>query len=128
MNYYITDRELTTGDFDSIEMGGSIFEISDILGEPDTWIGSGMLRPVYLLKDNKVVVLHFEYPAACDGLREIALIDEKVFQSRFMGWCIVDRDYRHCIEIYKLNECECNEFDCELVNALVDFLGEKTNA
>ena len=76
IEYSVTDRELTTGDFNSIEMGSSIFEINDKLGEPDTWIGSGMLRPVYFLNDNRVVVLHFEYPAACDGLREIVLIDE----------------------------------------------------
>lgn len=76
IEYSVTDRELTTGDFDSIEIGSSIFEISGKLGEPDTWVGSGMLRSVYFLKDNMVVVLHFEYPAACDGLREIVLIDE----------------------------------------------------
>lgn len=61
---------------EDIKLGSSIQEISNKLGEPDTWIGSGMLRPVYFLEDNKVVVFHFEYPAVCEDLRRVVLISE----------------------------------------------------
>ena len=35
-----------------------------------------MLRPVCFLEDKGVVVLHFEYPAACENLKQIVLINE----------------------------------------------------
>ncbi len=76
VEYKMTDREITIEDIDGIELGSSAYEINNKLGEPDTWVGSGMPRPVYFLKDNKVVVFHFKYPAACKDLIRIVLIDE----------------------------------------------------
>jgi hypothetical protein len=76
IEYNLTSREITMEDIDDIKLGDSMLEITNKLGEPDAWIGSGMLRPVYFLKDNKVVVFHFKYPAVCDELRQIALINE----------------------------------------------------
>lgn len=35
-----------------------------------------MLRPVYFLENNKVVVFHFNYPAACEDLRQVVLIND----------------------------------------------------
>lgn len=75
VEYRETGKESAVEDFNGIELGSSIYEISDKLGEPDEWIGSGMLRPVYFLEDNRVVVLHFEYPAACENLKQIVLIN-----------------------------------------------------
>lgn len=124
IEYSVTDRELTTGDFDNIEMGSSIFEISDILGEPDTWIGSGMLRPVYFLKDNKVVVLYFEYPAACDGLREIVLIDENG-KSRIIKQKMpdeIEEEYIQFEELFRNHEADMKDF-IELSQESI--LGEK---
>lgn len=76
VEYNTTDRKLVLGIFDDIKLGSSMREISDELGEPDAWIGSGMMRPVYFLEDDRVVVLHFAYPAACDKLKQIVLIEE----------------------------------------------------
>ena len=76
VEYNLTSSKIAVEDLDSIELGSSIYEIRDKLGEPDSWIGSGMLRPVYFLEDRKVVVFHFEYPAVCDGLNQIVLIDQ----------------------------------------------------
>ncbi len=76
VEYKMTDREITIEDIDGIELGSSAYEINNKLGEPDTWVGSGMPRPVYFLKNNKVVVFHFNYPAACKDLIRIVLIDE----------------------------------------------------
>jgi hypothetical protein len=76
IEYNLTSREITMEDIDDIKLGDSMLEITNKLGEPDAWIGSGMLRPVYFLKDNKVVVFHFKYPAVCEDLRQIVLINE----------------------------------------------------
>lgn len=50
IEYELTGRKITMEDIDDINLGSSIQEISNKLGEPDAWIGSGMLRPVYFLK------------------------------------------------------------------------------
>ena len=76
VEYNLTSSKIAVEDLDSIELGSSIYEIRDKLGEPDSWIGCGMLRPVYFLEGNKVAVFHFKYPAACDGLNQIVLIDQ----------------------------------------------------
>lgn len=74
IEYNQTSRKME--DIEDIGLGCSIQEISDKLGEPDTWIGCGMLRPVYFLENNKVVVFHFYYPAACEDLRQVVLIND----------------------------------------------------
>lgn len=74
IEYNQTDRKME--DIEDIGLGCSIQEISDKLGEPNTWIGCGMLRPVYFLENNKVVVFHFNYPAACEDLRQVVLISD----------------------------------------------------
>lgn len=60
MEYTISDRQLTVGDFESIEPGSSLDEIERKFGKPDGWVGGGMLFPVYVLKDNSAVVLVFK--------------------------------------------------------------------
>lgn len=74
IEYNQTSRKIE--DIEDIELGSSIQEISNKLGEPDTWIGSGMLRPVYFLENNKVVVFHFNYPAVCEDLSQVVLIGD----------------------------------------------------
>lgn len=76
VEYTSTGRKLTIEDIYDIELKNSAYDINDRLGEPDAWIGSGMPRPVYFLKDNKVVVFHFKYPAALEELIRIVLINE----------------------------------------------------
>ena len=74
--YNVTNRDITIEDFREIELGSSLNEIVEKVGEPDTWIGCGMLWPVYFLEGNKAVALHFEYPEVCEDLWIIELYDE----------------------------------------------------
>ncbi|MDE6531198.1 MAG: hypothetical protein K2K96_10605 [Lachnospiraceae bacterium] len=74
--YNVTNRVLTIEDFREIELGSSLNEIVEKVGEPDTWIGCGMLWPVYFLEGNKAVALHFVYPEVCENLWIIELYDE----------------------------------------------------
>lgn len=74
--YNVTNREITIEDFRGIELGSSLNEIVEKVGEPDTWIGCGMLWPVYFLEGNKAVALHFVYPEVCENLWIIELYDE----------------------------------------------------
>lgn len=76
VEYNLTSRKATVEDIEDIKLNSSIDEISNKLGEPDTWIGSGILRPVYFLEDNKVVVFHFKYPAVCEDLEQVVMISE----------------------------------------------------
>ena len=76
VEYTESDRKLTVENFESIELGNSLEEIENKLGEPDTWIGSGILRPVYFLQDMRVVVFHFKYPAVCEDLEQVVMISE----------------------------------------------------
>ncbi len=76
VRYKLADRRLTYEDLKEIETGSSMAEISDKLGEPDTWIGSGILRPVYFVDERRVAVIYFRYPNALDDLMQIVLVDE----------------------------------------------------
>ena len=62
------------GDIEDIELGNSIQEISDKLGEPDAWIGCGTVCPVYFLENNKIVVFYFNYRAVCEDLNQVILV------------------------------------------------------
>ena len=73
VEYTISDRELTVQDFENIEIGSSLQEIADELGDPDGWTGSGILRPFYVLKDGSAVELIFEVPGVCENLRRMLL-------------------------------------------------------
>lgn len=76
VEYNVTNRGITIEDFREIELGSSLDEIVEKVGEPDTWIGCGMLWPVYFLEGNKAVALHFVYPEVCENLWIIELYDE----------------------------------------------------
>ncbi len=69
IEYNQTSRKME--DIEEIELGSSIQEIINKLGEPDAWTGSGMTRPVYFLENKKVVVFHFNYPAVCEDLKQV---------------------------------------------------------
>lgn len=76
VTYPTKGEKITMEAVSDIELGSSGMEIGDKLGEPDAFIGSGMLRPVYFVEGNQVVVFHFTYPAALEDLRQIVLVDE----------------------------------------------------
>ncbi len=76
VTYDASGRKITMEEIEDIAWGSSIYEISDKLGEPDTWIGSGFLSPVYFVEKNRAVVFYFTYPGVCEGLELIVLVDE----------------------------------------------------
>ncbi len=62
-------------------------EIEEQLGEPDAWIGGGILRPVYFLEDGQVVVCLFENPMLCEGLKQLELYDTNGGSRILKGSC-----------------------------------------
>ena len=71
MKYIPQNRSLTVENFQNIELGESIDEIEEKIGEPDGWIGSGILQPVYVLDDGRAVVCHFSHLQTCKDLKEL---------------------------------------------------------
>lgn len=71
MKYVSQDRNLTIVDFQNIELGESIDEIREKIGEPDGWIGCGILQPVYILEDRRTVLCHFSLLYSCEDLKEL---------------------------------------------------------
>lgn len=85
MEYTISDRKLTVKDFENIEIGSSLAEIESRLGEPDGWVGGGILLPVYVLEDNSAVELIFKNDVTNEELETIYLYrgqEELILQSR----------------------------------------------
>ena len=78
MEYTVSDRKLTIEDFEKIEIGSSLDEIENKLGEPDGWVGGGILFPVYVLDNKSAVELVFEKETTCEGLVTIYLYKGKV--------------------------------------------------
>lgn len=76
VEYSLNNKIVTIDIFDTIKLGSSISEISSKLGEPNTWIGSGILQPVYFVENNSAIVLYFEYPDVCKDLEQIILYKE----------------------------------------------------
>ncbi len=68
--------KITVEELEGIALGSSGVEICDKLGEPDAWIGCGMLRPVYFVEGNRAAVFHFIYPACSEDLKEMVLYGE----------------------------------------------------
>ena len=73
MKYIPQNRSLTVEDFQNIELGESIDEIEKKIGEPDGWIGCGILHPVYVLEDGRAVACYFSQPNACKDLKELTV-------------------------------------------------------
>lgn len=77
LEYYVNNMGLSIKDFENLQFDSSLKEIIDIIGEPDAWIGSGVIRPVYFISGGKAVVLSFEYPAHFTNLRKIVVYNKK---------------------------------------------------
>ena len=73
MEYVISDRKLLKEDFENIELGSSLSEVEKKLGEPDGWVGSGILWPVYVLEDGSAVELVFWDITLCEDLEAVYL-------------------------------------------------------
>lgn len=77
MEFTISERRLAVEDFENIELGSSLEEIENKLGEPDGWVGGGILSPVYVLEDNSAVELVFRNDATYEDLEAIYLYKEQ---------------------------------------------------
>lgn len=73
MEYTVSDRELVLENFESIEFGSSLDEIEDKIGEPDGWVGAGILWPVYVLEDDSAVELVFGDSTVYEDLEAVYL-------------------------------------------------------
>lgn len=73
VNYSENDIHVTDEQLKNIELGCSMEQIEELLGEPNAWIGGGILRPVYFLKNQEVIVLHFKNPMICEDLKELVV-------------------------------------------------------
>lgn len=90
MEYAVSDRKLTVEDFENIPLGSSLDDIESQLGEPDGWVGSGILSPFYVLQDRSAVELIFEIKGPYENLvcmllykdqTELVLKENKVSES-----------------------------------------------
>lgn len=77
MEFTISERRLAVEDFENIELGSSLEEIENKLGEPDGWVGGGILSPVYVLEDHSAVELVFRNDATYEDLEVIYLYKEQ---------------------------------------------------
>ena len=73
IEYVARQDTLSIDDFMDLELGISMKEIIEIVGEPDEWIGSGVLKPVYFVEGKQAIVCYFKYPGHFKGLREIVI-------------------------------------------------------
>lgn len=76
VEYIISDRSLGTEDFEDLELGSSLDDIEKKLGKPDGWVGSGILRPFYVLENKSAVELVFNNATANEDLAAIYLYKE----------------------------------------------------
>ena len=76
---------VSVDDLNNLQIGDDLDNIEDKIGQPDTWTGSGILWPVYFLKDRQYVVLTFD-ANSYKGLNKVILYDssgrETVIKSK----------------------------------------------
>lgn len=85
IEYSIPERKLTKEDFENVELGCSEEDIIDMFGEPDLWIGSGIIKPGYVLENGDVIVLYFGNVFNCEDLETIRIYfrngDEQILKT-----------------------------------------------
>jgi len=72
------DRELTRESFHDIKYGSSLIEIEEIFGEPNGWLGTGVLAPYYSLEDKEYAILRFKNPFISEDLKSIELVNDTI--------------------------------------------------
>ena len=73
VEYRSSNRDLSVEQFGDLDLGSSMKDIEANLGQADTWVGGGITRPVYFLREDQIVVLYFTNPLACEDLKEIVV-------------------------------------------------------
>lgn len=58
-SYKHIDRKLTEKDFDFLKKDMSLDEIKAKVGEPNGWVGSGIISPIYELENKNYIMLIF---------------------------------------------------------------------
>ena len=58
-SYEHFDRILTEEDFGFLKKGMSLNEIKAKVGEPNGWVGSGIISPIYELENKNYIILIF---------------------------------------------------------------------
>ena len=70
------DRKLTKEDLLIIEFGSSFESIEVQIGEPNGWIGSGVLAPYYCVGKEKYAIFRFNNPFIYEDLRQIDIVND----------------------------------------------------
>jgi hypothetical protein len=73
--YKAIDRELTVEDFRNLQPGCSLDEVEELFGEPNGWIGSGILSPYYYVRSGEFAILAFRYPVASKDLEGVEIVN-----------------------------------------------------
>ncbi|MCL2807410.1 MAG: hypothetical protein FWD27_04500 [Coriobacteriia bacterium] len=74
VSYLEFDRELTTKDFRSLKPGSSLDEIIEAIGEPNGWVGAGVLAPYYYIGHGKFSILRFKFPLPSKNLERVEIV------------------------------------------------------
>lgn len=75
LEYSEDDVKVTIEDINNLEIGDNLEVIQKKIGEPDAWIGSGVLRPVYYLKNKQCITLIFDDQLYHVGLCKVIIYD-----------------------------------------------------
>lgn len=82
VEYKESGQKLTVDNFLELEFGISLNEVEKKIGEPNGWIGAGILAPYYSVDDGKYAILRFKNPITYENLQRIELVnDSKVLEE-----------------------------------------------
>lgn len=86
MLYIERENMHTVEDFEKLELGITLEELYEQMGEPDLWLGYGMLSPAYCVEGDQVIGVNFKYHAqvADDELIGIVLLYDENGESRVL--------------------------------------------
>ncbi|MDR2599577.1 MAG: hypothetical protein LBC73_04805 [Oscillospiraceae bacterium] len=90
VEYKESNLELSEEFFLNIESGSSLIELTESLGEPNGWIGTGILAPYYSIGSGKYVILRFSNPIMCEDLQRIEVVND----TKILNEIALDNKFR----------------------------------
>ena len=75
--YTYYDRSLSVGDFEQFDYDTTYEEMVECLGEPNGWVGSGIMRPYYELDDGRFAICHCFVKG---NMESISIVNRKHFE------------------------------------------------
>jgi hypothetical protein len=75
VKYKAIDRELTVEDFRNLQPGCSFDEVEALIGEPNGWLGSGILSPYYYVGNGEFAILRFRHPPMIEDLKGVVVVN-----------------------------------------------------